>query len=197
MQGGLPIAALVVVLLGMFGVFLYVVVTFNRFVRYGKTMGAALSDIDVFLKKRYDLVPRLVDTVKGYTAHEKEALTKVTEMRARHFNTETVPGKAELHGTLKAVVGSLFAVAEDYPDLKADKGFLQLQDELVKLEDDIEKARRYYNAVVRDNNILCDSFPSNAVRAIFRFKEGEFFESAPGERSLEKPLFGRAGEERA
>jgi len=191
----LSVVILIILVSGSLGVFLYVVATFNRFVRYRKTMAAALSDIDVFLKKRYDLVPRLVETVKGYAKHERETLERVAEVRTRGYDAQTVKDMAELHDRLKGAFGQVFALAEGYPDLKADGAFMQLQGQLVELEDDIEKARRYYNAVVRDNNILCDSFPSNVVRTVFSFKEGEFFESGPGERELEKPIFGRGGTE--
>jgi LemA protein len=145
-------------------VVLAVISIYNKLVRLRNTVRSAWSDIDVQLKKRYDLVPNLVETVKGYAAHEQSLFTKVTNARAQAENL--------LRDSLK----SLFAVAEAYPDLKANQDFLQLQTQLKEIEDNIEAARRYYNAVVRDFNTAIEQFPSNLIASRFGFEKSDFFQ---------------------
>lgn len=152
-----------------------VISLYNKLVRLRNTVRSAWSDIDVQLKKRYDLVPNLVETVKGYAAHEQSLFTKVTDARAQAIKatgpTETAKAENQLRDSLK----SLFAVAEAYPDLKANQDFLQLQTQLKEIEDNIEAARRYYNAVVRDFNTAIEQFPSSLVASQFGFEKNDFF----------------------
>lgn len=160
----------------LLAVLLFIVVTYNRFVRLKNTVQSSWSDIDVQLKKRYDLLPNLVETVKGYASHEHSVLERVTEARTTAMRAHSPANKARAEGLLGETLKSLFALAEAYPDLKANANFAQLQQQLKELEDQIENARRYYNAVVRDFNILVESFPSNLVASQFKFEREEFFE---------------------
>ena len=161
----------VIVVIGIFIASIY-----NKLVRLRNGVKSAWSDIDVYLKKRYNLVPGLVETVKGYASHEKEVFEKVTEARSRAMQAGTPNEAARSDNMLKDTLKSLFAVAEAYPELKANQNFLQFQKQFQEIEDSIESARRYYNAVVRDFNILIESFPSNIIASMFSFKQEEFFE---------------------
>jgi len=149
---------------------------YNRLVRLRNTVRASWSDIDVMLKKRHDLVPNLVEVVKGYAGHEKRTLIGVTEARADAIRAVDPEDRAKAENAFTDSLKSLFALAEGYPDLKADTGFLELQRQLAEIENGIEYARRYYNAVVRDYNSLTEVFPSNLVASGFRFERGKFFE---------------------
>jgi len=164
----------------LFGILILVIIAgiiiYNKLIRLRNTVQASWSDIDVHLKKRYDLVPNLVETVKGYAAHERSVFEKVTEARSMAMQASSPVEKAKAENIFRDTLKSLFAVAEAYPELKANANFMQLQSQLKELEDNIEYARRYYNAVVRDFNILIESFPSNIVASQFRFQKGEFFE---------------------
>jgi len=155
---------------------LSVIVIYNKLVRLRNTVKSSWSDIDVQLKKRYDLVPNLVETVRGYATHEKSVFEKVALARSTAMQTKTPADKAKAENMFGETLKSLFAVAEAYPELKANSNFMQLQSQLKELEDNIEYARRYYNAVVRDFNILIESFPSNIIAGMFSFKQEEFFE---------------------
>jgi LemA protein len=161
------------VLVGLISV---VIALYNKLVRLRNTVKSSWSDIDVQLKKRYDLVPNLVETVKGYASHEKSLFEKVTEARSMAMRASSPADKAKSENILTETLKSLFAVAEAYPDLKANTNFLQLQTQLKELEDGIEYSRRYYNAVVRDYNIMIESFPSNIIASQFKFEKEEFFE---------------------
>jgi LemA protein len=151
-------------------------ILYNRLIRLRNTVRSSWSDIDVMLRKRHDLVPNLVEVVKGYAGHEKTTLIGVTEARAEAINAEGTEAKAKAESTFSDSLKTLFALAEGYPDLKADTGFLELQRQLVAIENGIEYARRYYNAVVRDYNTMTEVFPSNLVASGFRFKREKFFE---------------------
>lgn len=158
-------------------VFLLILIWFyNRLVRLRYVVRSSWSDIDVHLRKRYELVPNLVDTVKGYAAHERGTLTKVAELRAAAMQASTPGEKAKAERGLAGVLRSLFALVEAYPGLKADAHFRELMTQLRGLEDNIEYARRYYNAGVRDYNVATAVFPSNVVAAAFVFTPAEFFE---------------------
>jgi LemA protein len=148
---------------------------YNRLVRLRNLVRSSWSDIDVFLKKRYDLVDNLVEAVKGYAAHEKTTLQGVTEARTSAMRAARVGERGEREAVLEGRLAALIALAEGYPDLKASEGFLALQKQLVELENGIEYARRYYNAVVRDYNSATETFPSTLVASFFRFAPGEFF----------------------
>jgi len=172
----------ILVILGIFLATIMIgVVIYNKLIRLRNTVKSSWSDIDVQLKKRYDLVPNLVETVKGYASHEKSVFENVTKARSLAMQASTPADKAQAENFLRDTLKSLFALAEAYPDLKANANFMQLQSQLKELEDNIEYARRYYNAVVRDFNILIESFPSNIIAGSFGFKQEEFFElEAPG-----------------
>ena len=152
------------------------VVMYNGFIRLKNNCDEAFATMDVYLKKRYDLIPNLVETVKGYAAHEKETLERVVAARnmAQGASTpeEKAAGESMLQGTLK----SLFAVAESYPDLKANQNFMDLQDQLKAVEEDIANSRKYYNAVVKQFNTKCEVFPSNLIAGIFHFEKKPMFE---------------------
>jgi len=167
------------------------IVIYNRLVRLRTTVKSSWSDIDVHLKKRYDLVPNLIETVKGYATHEKSVLENVTLARAAAMKTTSPADKAKTENIFSETLKSLFAVAEAYPQLRANENFLQLQQQLKELEDNIEYARRYYNAVVRDYNIMTETFPSNIIAGQFRFEKAEFFalEEAAVERKPVKVSF--------
>ena len=153
-------------------------VIFNKLVRTRQMTNEAWSGIDVQLKRRSDLVPNLVDTVKGYAAHERNVLDEVTNLRgaARAVPAGDVAARAQAEGALSLGLGKLFALAENYPDLKASANFLALQQQLSSLENDLQMARRYYNGTVRNLNTLVQSFPSNIVAHSFGFSERAFFE---------------------
>lgn len=151
---------------------------FNGLVSLRNRAKEAWADIDVQLKRRHDLIPNLVETVKGYATHEKELFEKVTQARASAMNAQDPKAKGEAENMLSGTLKSLFAVAENYPDLKASENFLQLQRDLTDTEDKIQAARRFYNGNVRDLNIKIESFPSNIIASIFGFKQMELFELA-------------------
>ena len=149
---------------------------YNKLVRLRNTVKSSWSDIDVQCKKRYDLVPNLVETVKGYASHERAVFEKVTQARSMAMQATTPGEMAKAENMIRETLKSLFAVAEAYPELKANANFLQLQSQLQELENNIEYARRYYNAVVRDYNIMIESFPSNIIASLFTFKQSELFQ---------------------
>ncbi|MBK6776657.1 MAG: LemA family protein [Flavobacteriales bacterium] len=155
---------------------LYAVAIYNKLVKLKNLVAEAWSGIDVQLKKRYDLIPNLVETVKGYAAHEKETLENVTRARAAAQQATTVEGQQVAEKNLSGALMNLLAVAERYPDLKANTNFLELQNMLSVVEGDIEKSRRYYNGNVREQNTLIESFPSNIIANMFSFVKSAFFE---------------------
>jgi LemA protein len=155
---------------------LYGVSAYNRLVKLRNLVQEAWSSIDVMLKKRHDLIPNLVETVKGYATHERETLENVTRARNLAVSADSVEGKEIAEKNLNQAMVNLFAVAEQYPDLKANANFQQLQAELTSIENDIEKSRRYYNGTVRENNTLVESFPSNIIANMYKFEKSKFFE---------------------
>ena len=165
-----------IVLLVVALVFFWVISAYNRLVTLKNRAKEAWADIDVQLKRRYDLIPNLVETVKGYAAYERELFERVTEARAKAMGAQTIKEKGEAENFLSSTLKSLFAVAENYPDLKASTNFLELQRELRDTEDKIQSARRFYNTNVRDLNIQIESFPANIIAETFRFGKIEFFE---------------------
>lgn len=174
------IAMFTIILIAFLGILLLAlfagIAIYNKLVRLRTTVKSSWSDIDVQLKKRYDLVPNLVETVKGYAAHERSVFENVTKARSTAMTASSPADKAKAENMFTDTLKSLFAVAEAYPELKANANFQQLQSELTGLENDIESARRYYNAVVRDYNITTETFPSNIVASQFKFDKAEFFE---------------------
>jgi LemA protein len=179
------------IILALIGI--WFLVSYNNLVKLKNRAKEAFADIDVQLKRRHDLIPNLVETVKGYAAHEKEVLEKVTEARAKAMGAREsgdLKKMAEAENYLAETLKTLFAVAERYPDLKASQNFLELQRELRDTEDKIMYARRFYNENVRDLNIAIESFPTNIVASIFGFKKMDLFEiSAPEEREAPKVKF--------
>jgi LemA protein len=169
-------SALVIVLIivGLLAVFLIAI--YNKLVKLNVRVDEAWSDITVQLKRRYDLIPNLLNTVKGYATHEKEVFENVTAARSQAVNATGVKETAEAENQFQQTLKSLFAVAEAYPDLKANENFKALQDELVDTEDKIQASRRFYNGSARDLNIATQSFPTNLIAGMLGFKKREFFE---------------------
>ena len=168
---------LLYIVLGIIAVvILWIIFGYNRFVSLTNRVKEAWSDIDIQLKRRYDLIPNLVETVKGYAGHESSTLEKVTEMRTRAMNATAPADKAAAENMLSGALKSLFAVAENYPDLKANTNFLELQRELSDTENKIQAARRFYNSVVQDLQNALQSFPSNLIGSSFGFQPRDFFQ---------------------
>jgi len=163
------------------------IVTYNSLVTIKTRTEEAWSDITVQLKRRYDLIPNLVNTVKGYATHEKEVFEKVTEARANALSAQGVKATAAAENQFEGALKSLFAVTENYPELKANQGFQQLQSELTDTEDKIMASRRFYNGAARDLNIKIDTFPSNIFASMFGFKKRDFFE-VDNQEQVEKPV---------
>jgi LemA protein len=185
----IALGVLVLILIAVAG---YVIGAYNGLVRARQMVQEAWSGIDVQLKRRADLIPNLVETVKGYASHEKEALERVTETRARAQNVPTgdIQGRAAAEGMLSQALGRLLAVAEAYPDLKASQNFAELQRALETTERDIQMARRYYNGSVRELNTKVESFPSNLVAGQFGFAKADYFElEDPSDRQLPEVKF--------
>ena len=155
---------------------LYAVSIYNSLVRLRTLCEEGWSSIDVFLKKRYDLIPNLVETVKGYAAHEKETFENVTQARANAMAAKSVGEQEVAENNLNKAMMNLYAVAEQYPDLKANANFMSLQNQIETLEGEIEKSRRYYNGTVREYNVKVETFPSNIFARMFNFVKKSFFE---------------------
>jgi len=168
--------AITILAVVIIGLFLWLMSSYNTLVRLKVQAGNAWADIDVQLKRRHDLVPNLVETVKGYAGHERQTLENVIAARNRAVAAQGPAAQAEAEGLLTGALRQLFAVAEAYPQLRAVETFADLQKKLGELEETIQNARRYYNAVVRDFNTDIEQFPSNIVAGMFHFTEREFFE---------------------
>lgn len=157
---------------------LWLIAIYNRLITLKNRTDEAWSDIDVQLKRRYDLIPNLIETVKGYAAHEQGTLQKVIDARSAAMTSDgSRQTKAKAENDLSATLKSIFALAESYPDLKANQNFMKLQDELSDTENKIQAARRFYNGNVRDFNIQIEVFPNNIINGVLRFKKYEFFEA--------------------
>src|SRR3989344_1796796 len=157
-------------------VVLWIVWVYNRFISLVNKTKAAWADIDVQLKRRYDLIPNLVSTVKGYATHESSAFENVTKARALAMGAQTPAAKGQAENMLLGALKSVFAIAEAYPDLKANQNFLALQNELSDTENKIQSSRRFYNGNVRNMNTSIESFPGNIIANVFKFGKMEFFE---------------------
>ena len=172
-----PLVWLLIVLLALLA---YGIITFNRFIGLRQRLANAFSDIDVQLKRRWDLVPALVETVRGYAGHENEVLTAVVDARTEAMGAPSgrdgLPQRGEKEAGLATALRGIFVLVEDYPALKADSNFLELHRGLVDIEDDLQYARRYYNAVVRDLNTLRQSFPASVVGRAAGIAGAEFFQ---------------------
>lgn len=160
------------------GLILFIISLYNKLQQQNVLVDEAWSGIDVQLKKRFDLIPNLVETVKGYAKQEQEVFTKVTELRSSMMGAETPEELGKLEGELRSTLKSLFAVAEAYPELKSNENFLKLQGSLQEIEDELEGARRYYNGTVRDLNRMIVVFPNNIIANFLNIKKREFFEIA-------------------
>lgn len=179
--------ALYIVLAGIALVAVWLIAVYNGLIRSKNRVDEAFSDIDVQLKRRYDLIPNLVETVKGYMTHERETLVKLTEARtaamATHDNPNaTLQQKEQAENMLSGTLKTLFAVTENYPELKASQNFLQLQDEISDTENKIQASRRFYNGNVRDFNTKIEVFPTNMIAGSLGFKKYEFFQAAEVEK---------------
>jgi LemA protein len=160
---------------------LWAIVIYNGLVSLRSRAGEAWADIEVQLKRRYDLIPNLVNTVKGYATHESSAFENVTKARAAAMGASSLVDKAGAENMLTGALKSVFAISEAYPELKANTNFLSLQNELSDTENKIQAARRFYNANVRDLNIKIESFPSNIFASMFGFMKKEFFDLGEGD----------------
>jgi LemA protein len=167
------------------GVFMY-----NRLIRSRNILNEAWSGIDVQLKRRHDLIPNIIETVKGYVKHERKVLEEITNLRSRLASPATVQERGQLENSFSQALKSIFALAEAYPDLKANQNFIELQHTLADAEEQLQLARRYYNGAARDYNTMVESFPSNMIARIFGFSKAEFFEIEPAtEREVPKVNF--------
>lgn len=179
---------IILILIGLPAVF--AIYLYNKFIRLRNMVEEGWSGIEVQLKRRSNLIPNLLETVKGYLGHERELLSKVTELRSQSMQEQTVGKQARVEGKLSRSLANIFAVAEGYPDLKANQNFSELQAELAEIEDQIQMARRYYNGTVRNLNIQVESFPGNVIAGMFKFARAEFFEiEDPSDRAVPKVSF--------
>jgi LemA protein len=167
---------------------LWAIFSYNKFITLINRAKEAWSDIDVQLKRRYDLIPNLVNTVKGYAEHEGDVFENVVKARASAMGAQNIVDKGKTENMLASALKSVFAVAEAYPDLKANANFIALQTELSDTENKIQAARRFYNTNVRDLNIAVDSFPSNLVAKIFHFVKMELFTLDESDQAAKKPV---------
>lgn len=166
-----------IIILIIIAVFLFWgILTYNDLIKTKNQTQEAWSDIEIQLKRRYDLIPNLLETVKGYASHEKEVFEKVAEARSRAMDAKTMKERSEAENFLSSTLKSLFAVSENYPELKASQNFLELQRELRDTEDKVQAARRFYNSLARDMNIKIESVPTNLIAKMFNFKKMELFE---------------------
>ena len=177
-----------IVLLIIVGVIGYLITIYNKFVSLKAGIDAAWSDIDVQLKRRYNLIPALVETVKGYKEYEGDTLEKVVQARQQGMNATSVKDKEAAANMLTGALGKLFALAEAYPDLKANTTFINLQMELSNIEGAIQSARRYYNAIVRDYNAKVDSFPDLYIARKYNFTPRDYFELDENEAAMARKM---------
>jgi LemA protein len=181
-MSGYILGAIIVILI------LWAVFSYNKFVTLINRAKEAWSDIDVQLKRRYDLIPNLVNTVKGYASHETEAFENVTKARAQAMGAQNIEEKGKTENVLSGALKSIFAIAEAYPDLKANQNFMSLQTELSDTENKIQASRRFYNSNVRDLNIAIDSFPSNLIAKTFHFVKMELFTLDESDAAAKNPV---------
>lgn len=166
-----------IVLIIVFSLIIFwIIITYNLFVRDKNLIKEAWSGIDVQLKRRHNLIPSLVASVKGYSQYEKNLLEEITQKRSEAVKVESIKEIAPAESDLSGVLKNLFVVVENYPDLKASQNFIDLQNQLVEIEDQLQYSRRYYNGAVRNYNIRVESFPSNIIAGILKFKQDNFFE---------------------
>lgn len=157
-------------------VVLYALVQYNNFVKLNNSVKESFSTMDIYLKKRWDLIPNLVEVVKGYAKHEKDTFSEITELRTRSYDNMSIDKKIDINEQLTNSLSRIMAISENYPELKASENFNQLSKELTKIEDEIANSRKYYNGTVRMLNNKVQMFPSNLIASIFGFKEYKMFE---------------------
>ena len=165
-----------ILIIGIIALVVFLIAIYNKLVRLRNMVAEGWSGIEVQLKRRANLIPNLIESVKGYMGHEAKLLNEITALRSQSKSTQAVADKSQVETALTRSLGNLVAVAESYPDLKANQNFLDLQDELAQIENDIQMARRYYNGTVRDLNIMIEAFPSNLIAGRFGFTQAEYFE---------------------
>lgn len=163
-------------------IIVYNIITYNNLVKYRNLVNEAFSTMDIYLKKRWDLVPNLVEVVKGYAKHESETFEKIVTLRGNAYNNMSSEEKIEIDNKLTEGISKIMAVSESYPELKANNNFIQLSNELSKIETDIANSRKYYNGTVRKYNDKIQKIPSNIIAAIFRFKSAKMIEIENSER---------------
>jgi len=173
----------------IFVIVVFVIGAYNKGIKLKNYVKEAFSTMDVYMKKRWDLIPNLVESVKGYAGHEKGLLEKITQLRSSNYSTMTDAQKLETNSELTNVLSRLFAVAENYPDLKANQNFMQLSKELSSIEADIANSRKYYNGTVRELNTYLEVFPTNIIGSIFGMQKEKLFEIAENERQNVKVSF--------
>ena len=174
---------------------MFVILTYNSLVESRNMVKEAFATMDVYLKKRWDLIPNLVETVKGYAKHETETLERIIESRGENYSQMSKEEKVESDSIVKGEVVKLMALAESYPDLKANQNFLDLSNQLVKVEDDIENSRKYYNGTVKNYNLKVLTIPTNIIASMFGFKEEKMFEAVDAERENVKVSFTEENDE--
>ena len=185
---------LLILLVAAAGLILWAIAVYNRLIRLRNMKEEGFSGIDVQLKRRANLIPNLLESVKGYMSHERGILEQVTELRSQSINASGIGEKIAADNALTRSLGRLFAVAENYPDLKADRNFLTLQQQLAELEDQIQMARRYYNGTTRNLNVAIETFPNSLIAGVFNFNRAPFFEiENENDRTLPKVDFSAAG----
>lgn len=161
----------------------YIIVTYNNFVKANIKVEEAFSTMDVYLKKRWDLIPNLVEIVKGYAKHEKDTLKEITELRSKTYDKMNTSQKIDLNNKMSEGINKLMVISESYPELKSNENFITLSNQLMKIEEDIANSRKYYNGSVKLLNIKVKVFPSNVVGKLFGFKEQKMFEASIEERN--------------
>lgn len=170
-------------------IILYAIAIYNGLTKLRILFENAWSDVDVILKKRHDLIPNIINTVKGYAGHEKETLEKVIQARNQAVNASSKSDQIQAESAISSFLPSIFALAENYPDLKANTNFLNLQSTLEKIENELSQSRRYYNAVIRDYNTKREMFPGNIFAGMFNFEEAPFFEVEEAAKAVPKVEF--------
>ena len=170
-------------------ILLYVLVTYNGLVKLNNILKEAFSTMDVYLKKRWDLIPNIVETVKGYASHEKDTLKEIIELRNSAYDSMNSDEKVDVNNKISGAINKLMAIAEAYPELKANENFKDLSVQLAKVEDDIANARKYYNGTVRNFNNKIGMFPSNIVAIMLGYKQEKMFEISASERENVKVKF--------
>lgn len=178
---------IIIVIVILFAV--YALIVYNSLVKLRNAVKEAFSTMDVYLKKRWDLIPNIVETVKGYAKHEQQTLERVVELRNSAYDKNSPDEKMMANNQIAGALSKLMALSESYPDLKANQNFLDLSGQLTKIEEDIANARKYYNAVVKNLNNKVEMFPSNIIAKLFGFREMEMFETAESEKANVKVEF--------